>query len=414
MERILDFDVIVIGAGASGVFCSIQIAEANPNLKILILEKSETILHKVRISGGGRCNVTNGCEHNKQLLAGYPRGSKFLSHVFKQFNNKDTRKWFEDRGVPIKIEKDNRAFPISDSSDTIIELFKKLIDQYGITIRTKHEVINFEPDPFGYRVDIENKMVLHSKFIVLATGGAQREIQLDYFKKLNINTISPVPSLFTLKINDHKLRDLMGISVPNAIINLPKYQIKEQGPVLITHWGISGPAVLKFSAWSARVLNELNYSFELKINWLGEKNQELVSSKIVLFQKEHRNAKMINRNPFELPSRLWEYFISVASISFEKKYDEMSNKDLNKLVESLTNSTYSINGKTTYKEEFVTAGGVDLEEIDVHTMECKKFPNLYILGELLDIDGITGGYNFQNAWSGAFVAAQDIVRKTKY
>lgn len=404
--------IAIIGGGASGVFCAIKLAE-NKNTAIHIFEKSNELLKKVKISGGGRCNVTHLYLSPAQFTKNYPRGAKIQKNNFDIFSPNDLVYWFQKRGVALKIEKDGRIFPTTNSSQTIIDCFQKELKKPNIQIHLNTEILelNKENNAFSVRTPSETQFF---DIIIIAMGGAQKAREMDFFNlSLAHPIIQTVPSLFTFKIEDKSLTNLMGLSVQGAQIKILSSSFKETGPVLITHWGLSGPAILKLSAWGAFYLHEKKYQFEISINWLGTEKELDVQKRIETNKKLHGNALVSNFKPETIPNRLWEYFLSKAEIAPTKLWRDLSKKDENKLIQTLTNQIFSINGKTTYKDEFVTAGGIDLEAIDSRSMESLLHPNLYFIGEILNIDGITGGFNFQNAWTSAIVAAKHILSKER-
>jgi predicted Rossmann fold flavoprotein len=404
--------IAIIGGGASGVFCGIKLAE-NKNATIHIYEKSSELLKKVKISGGGRCNVTHQYISPAQFTKNYPRGAKIQKNNFDIFSPNDLVYWFQKRGIALKIEKDGRIFPTTNSSQTIIDCFQKELNKPNISVFLNTEIQDIKRENNNYTITSTKDAVIFD-IVVIATGGAQKERELNYFNlSLTHTTISTVPSLFTFKIDDKELTQLMGLSVQNAQIKIITSAFKEIGPLLITHWGLSGPAILKLSAWGAFFLHEKKYQFEISVNWLGDEKELDVQKRITTNRQLHGNALVTNFKPEPIPNRLWEYFLSKAEINPSKKWHDMSKKEENKLIQVLTNQLFSINGKTTFKDEFVTAGGVDTQAINTQTMESLTYPKLYFIGEVLNIDGITGGFNFQNAWTSAIVAAKHILSKDR-
>lgn len=402
-------DVIIIGGGAAGFFAAINSAQLNKNCSVLILEKSSKLLSKVRISGGGRCNVTHACFDNDLLVKNYPRGEKELRNVFSRFTTKDTIEWFQKRGVQLKTEADGRMFPESNSSETIIDCLLQEAQDSGVEIRLNTDIQLIdknEKEEFVVKDSLNN--LFTCKKLIVATGGNSKEQAYDWLKKLGHSIISPVPSLFTFNIPNHPITQLMGVSVPLAKVKIKAAKLETEGPLLITHWGLSGPAVLKASAIGARKLNELNYEFTVSISWLPKHTEEKVRIEFAN-QREEAAAKVVSANcPFELPKRLWEYFVSNADIDKNVRWADLTKKNSNDLIQSLLNNEYEVKGKTTFKEEFVTSGGIKLNEINFATMESKIVPHLYFAGEVMNIDGITGGFNFQNAWSSGWIAAKSL------
>lgn len=399
----------VIGGGAAGFFAGVNAARRYPKLKVTIFERSREVLSKVRISGGGRCNVTHHCFDPEIMAKAYPRGQKELRWAFEQFQAKDTVNWFEERGVELKTESDGRMFPVTDDSKTIIRCLKSEAQKYDVEVRTKTAVTEITPiDDNRYRVDLHGQQSMSYDTVVIATGGSNRSSKYDWLRELGHRIVKPVPSLFTFNFRHKIFEDLAGISVPDAAVAIKGTKFRHKGPILITHWGLSGPAVLKTSAWAARYLYKQEYRFVIKVNWLHPKTQQEVRE--VLNQLRNRNArkKITKQDQFPLPNRLWERFLELTEISKQLRWAELSNEQVHQLVQYLTNAEYEIQGKTTYKEEFVTSGGIPLDEVDMGTMESKIRPNLYFVGEVLNIDGITGGYNFQSAWTTGWIASKHI------
>ncbi len=402
------FKVAVIGGGAAGFFAAIQAKSNFPEALVILFEKSQKVLAKVKISGGGRCNVTNGCNSVSELIKGYPRGEKKLKSLFYTFNNLDTQNWFTQRGVALKTEEDGRVFPKSDSSQTIIDCLFKEINQLQIPVELGKEVVSLKPssnDKIEIQFKGESKSVFFDKVIV-ASGGSPKHSGLKWLEDLGHTIETPIPSLFTFNIPNNPIKELMGLSASNALVKIQGTKLNSQGPLLITHWGFSGPAVLKLSAFGARILHDLNYQYKIQVNWVGNKNAEMIKQQledelIAFPKKQIGNVKV-----FGFANRLWHFLVSKSGISIDKIGQEIGKKQINKLIEVLTNDIYEVSGKTTFKEEFVTCGGVSLENVDLQTMQSKVVKNLYFAGEVLDIDGITGGYNFQAAWSTGFVAGK--------
>ena len=401
------FDLIVIGGGAAGFYGAIQAAELRPGIRILILEKSGKLLSKVRVSGGGRCNVTHDCPDPRKLSQHYPRGERDLRLVFKQYNALDTRRWFASKGVELKVEEDGRMFPVTDRSETIIDCFLSEAARLSISIETNAEV-------FGIRTEADGRFVVEAAAgrmytalqVLIAAGGSPKAEAYTFIKRLGHNIKPLIPSLFTFNDKEKWISDLMGVSVSDAEVRIVATKFKQRGPLLITHWGLSGPAVIKLSAWAAEYLHSVGYDFRILVSWIGHVKEEDIRS-VLLAQKDIHGKRKIYANPmFGLPQRLWVRLCSLAEISDEKIWGELAHRNLNRLLEHLIRCPFHIRGKTTFKEEFVTCGGVDLQEVDLHTMESKLVKGLYFAGEVLNIDGETGGFNFQAAWSTAFVAAR--------
>ena len=394
--------VIVIGGGAAGYFTAINAKEKNPELEIIILEKGKEVLQKVKISGGGRCNVTHACFEPKELVKFYPRGEKELLGPFHQFMTGDTFEWFENRGVPLKIEDDHRVFPEANTSQAIIDSFQRAIDKLQIKVFTNHGVSSVAPQ--------ENKWIVYTKDqvfeadqLVIAAGSSKKVWQ--FCETLGHTIVTPVPSLFTFNINDKRLVDLLGTSVPNATVKISNTTLEASGPLLITHWGMSGPAVLKLSAFGARILADKNYQYNVEVNWLSRPTAKVLNILLNLKKKEPRKT-VILKSPFnEISKRLWERFVVASDITTAQNWADVKNIQLEKLANQLTKGVFNANGRTTFKDEFVTAGGIDLKEINFKRFESKKHKNLFFVGEVLNIDAVTGGFNFQNAWTGGYICA---------
>ncbi len=401
---------IIIGGGAAGFFCAVNLARLQPQMKVIILEKSSKLLSKVKISGGGRCNVTHACFDINDMSNRYPRGRNFVKKIFHQFFTTDTIAWFKERGVAIKAEKDGRMFPVTDSSQTIIDCLLKEANKYQVDIRMNVEVTGMEQQQQQIVCTTRNGEKLVADHVCVAAGGYPKSTMFDWLIQTGHTIANPVPSLFTFNIPGHSITSLMGVSVPDARVKIAGTKLEQQGPVLITHWGLSGPAVLKLSAWGARELQEKNWHYEVLINWLPQYKEPELRELLLQVKEEQKQQKITGRNPFELPNRLWEFFVTEAGINKEVKWADVPVKLLNRLIVILNNYSLPVKGKTTYKEEFVTAGGIQLQDIDANTMMSKLVPNLFFAGEITDVDGITGGYNFQYAWTTGWVAANHIAR----
>jgi len=394
---------VVIGGGAAGFFAAITIAEKNPDIEVIILEKGKEVLQKVRVSGGGRCNVTHACFDPKELCEFYPRGKKELLGPFHQFMTGDTMEWFENRGVTLKIEADNRVFPVSNSSQTIIDCLMNSAEKAGVQLMLSQHVKIISRINNQYKITTSSDEFIANKLII-AAGSSPKFWEL--IAKLGHTIIPPVPSLFTFKINDVRIKEIPGVSVPNATVSIAKSSFESSGPLLITHWGISGPAVLKLSAFGARFLAEKKYQYNVHVNWLSKK-VPTVLNKLKILKKENPKKLIILKSVFkDIPKRLWENLVLASEIKKEQRWADLSNRQLENLANQLTNTTFNANGKTTFKEEFVTAGGVDLKEINFKRFESKLHKNLFFAGEILNIDAVTGGFNFQNAWTGAYIAGK--------
>jgi predicted Rossmann fold flavoprotein len=402
------YDIIIVGGGAAGFFTAINIVEKNPKLKVAILERGKTVLEKVRISGGGRCNVTHACFVPNDLAKFYPRGEKELRGPFHQFCTGDTIDWFEKHGVELKIEDDGRMFPTSDSSQTIIDCFLSATKKFGIQVLTGQSVQSiFNPEVSGddfWKVETNHEQFLCQKLIM--TTGSNPKIW-DMLHQLGHTIVSPVPSLFTFNIKDSRIKDLMGLSA-FAKVKVKGSKLEASGPLLITHWGMSGPGILRLSAWGARELFDKQYQFILQVNWLNEATFEEAMDSLKELKQLHAKKAVSKKSPFEFPNRLWESLVLASNIDSEIKWADVSKKQLTDLANQLTNGEFKVNGKSTFKEEFVTAGGIDLKEINFKTMESKLHENLFFAGEIVNIDAITGGFNFQNAWTSGFIVAQSV------
>jgi predicted Rossmann fold flavoprotein len=400
--------VMIIGGGAAGFFTAINAKEMNPELDITILEKGKEVLQKVKISGGGRCNVTHACFEPKELVQFYPRGEKELLGPFHQFMTGDTFEWFENNGIPLKIEKDNRVFPESNSSQTIVDCFLNKTKRLGISVLKNHGVTTIQKQANSWLV-ITKKQQFVCDAVVMAAGSSKKVWELS--KALRHSIISPVPSLFTFNIKDNRIKDLLGISVPNATVQLEDTNLEASGPLLITHWGMSGPAILKLSAFGARVLAEKNYEYQVQVDWLSRPTHKIVNVLLNL-KKKHSKKQVIVRSPFEeIPKRLWERFVLATTVKTTFNWADVSHEQIDALANQLTKSIFTAKGKSTFKEEFVTAGGVDLKEINFKNFESKLHNNLFFVGEVLNIDAVTGGFNFQNAWTGGWLCSKALASR---
>lgn len=396
-----DCDAIVIGGGAAGFFAAIHAAENGA--RVVILEKTTKLLSKVKVSGGGRCNVTHDCDYPSQLVKFYPRGLKSLKKSFGKFDVYDTRHWFESRGVKLKTESDGRVFPISDNSQSIIDCLMKEVESKGIEIRTKSEVTELKPHENGFSLELKNGDSLTADKVIVTVGGYPKSDSYQWLRDLGLKIVEPVPSLFTFNVPDSDMKDLQGLSVDNGIVSVPGSKWKDDGPILITHWGFSAPAVIKLSAWAAVDLHSRNYRFPIHINWTGH-SEENVRTTLQDMRKNHPTKQIASNPQFEISKRLWERLCRKAEISETLKYADLPAKTMNRFIEILVRCPYQVDGKTTFKEEFVTAGGVDLSEVDLSTFESKKHSGLFFAGEVLNADGVTGGYNFQHAWTSGYLA----------
>ncbi|WP_366185203.1 NAD(P)/FAD-dependent oxidoreductase [Flavobacterium ovatum] len=399
-----NFDIIIVGGGAAGFFTAINIAEKNKKLKIAILERGKEVLSKVRVSGGGRCNVTHACFEPNELVKFYPRGEKELRGPFHQFCSGDTIEWFEKHGVELKIEDDGRMFPVSNSSQTIIDCFLQATQKLGISVLTGQSVQSIYKKEGFWQIETQSEKYLTEK-LILATGSNPKVWEM--LQNFGHVIVAPVPSLFTFNIKDARIKDLPGVSAL-ATVTVKDTKLTSTGPLLITHWGMSGPAILKLSAWGARILYDKNYQFTIFVNWLNDLDSDDVEKILKGLKLENAKKMVSKKSPFELTNRLWESLVLASGIQPETKWADLSKIQMQQLISQLTKGTFQVNGKSTFKEEFVTAGGINLKEINFKTMESKLHSNLYFAGEIVNIDAITGGFNFQNAWTSGFILANGI------
>ena len=397
----------IIGGGAAGFFSAIAVKESHPEAKVVIIEKSKQLLSKVKISGGGRCNLTNACDP-QDLYQAYPRGGRSLKKAFHLFNNKDCVQWFESRGVALVTQADNCIFPVSQDSQSIIDCLLKECKRLGIEIQKGLAVKFIKPIGEQFELGFDTDNVLSGTFdkLIVTTGGSPQRKGLEWLEELNHKIESPVPSLFTFNMPNEAVTKLMGIVVENAQVSLPGTKLKSEGPLLITHWGMSGPAILKISAFGARLMSEKDYNFNILVNWVNQSSNDRLIADLNKIIKENTNKILANYRPYALPDRLWQFLLIKGDLSPQKRWGELGKKGLNKLLNLLTNDEYAVKGKTTFRDEFVTCGGVSLKSVDMASMQSKKYKNLYFAGEVLDIDAITGGYNLQAAWSTGFLAGQ--------
>ncbi|KQK27117.1 flavoprotein [Chryseobacterium aquaticum] len=394
--------IIIIGGGASGFFCAANLDEKK--YKITILEQNSDVLQKVKISGGGRCNVSHACFDPKELVQFYPRGNKELVSVFIKFQPGDTMEWFENRKISLKIENDNRVFPESNSSQTIINTFLNEIQKKNVEVKTKCSVKEIEKQNEKYLVKT-SLGDFPADYVVYTTGSSPKSLKM--IESLGHKIIDLVPSLFTFNIKDDLLKDLLGTSFEMAETSIPKLKTEESGPLLITHWGLSGPAILKISAWEAINLAKVKYNFEIQVNFISkdiDEAEELFQNFKISNPKKSIGSSKI----FEVTNRFWQRILEVSKVDSNKQIANISGKEMQTILENLCKKKFQVTGKSTYKDEFVTAGGVDLKEINFKNMSSKLLPNFYIAGEVLNIDAVTGGFNFQACWSEAWLIAQDL------
>ncbi|MCB0695810.1 MAG: NAD(P)/FAD-dependent oxidoreductase [Chitinophagaceae bacterium] len=401
--------IAIIGAGAAGCFAAANIPYQKER-EVVVFEKTNKVLQKVKVSGGGRCNVTHACFDIPELLKRYPRGQRFLRKTLYQFTPQDTIDWFQSRGVKLKTEDDGRMFPVSDDSQTIIDCIWQQMQINKAQVRYGKAVEKIEPLAEGGRLTFKDGSDYVADRVLIACGGFPKLEQFKWITETGHTIQSPVPSLFTFNIPKHPVTELMGVSVPMVTVKIQGSKISETGPILITHWGLSGPVVLRCSAWGARELHERNYDFKILVNWLNDHKEHDVREQISRLRQEQGKQLVHGRNPFGLPKRLWEYMLQQCGIGEETRWGELPAKVQNKMVTILVSNEYYVSGKTTFKEEFVTSGGVTLSEVDAQSVSSKIVRGLYFAGEIMDVDGITGGYNFQHAWSSGYIAAQNMIK----
>jgi len=398
-------NIAIIGGGAAGFFAALSAKKHFPKAQVTIYEKSGKVLSKVKISGGGRCNVTHACFSNRELAAFYPRGENYLRKAFEQFNAQSTVEWFESRGVKLKTYPDNCIFPQSNDSQSIIDCFLKEAVDLGVEIKLNQSITHLDTEANGFTLYTRDTHY-HADKIIVTTGGQPKRSGLEWLEKLGHEIIEPIPSLFTFNMPQNPIRELMGNVVEKATVKVEGTKLMGKGPLLVTHWGMSGPAILQLSAWGARILAERNYEFAILVNWLDELKEDALRAQFQKIIQEHEGKKVANLNPFPMTSRLWNFLLQKSEIHPEMRWKDLGKKNINKLVNTLLNDRYEVSGKTTFKEEFVTAGGIALSDVDFKTMQSKKVPGMFFAGELLDIDGITGGFNFQAAWTTGFIAGK--------
>ncbi len=404
--------IIIVGAGAAGFFAAINFAEQNPESEVIILEKSSKVLAKVKISGGGRCNVTHACFDPSELVGFYPRGNKALLGPFHRFMTGDVFDWFEKRDVPLKIEDDNRVFPESNSSKTIIDCFENAAHEAGVKVHMNQGVRSLRLEDNGQWIVETQEKEYKADRVVYTSGSSVQAWEI--LKTLGHKIVDPVPSLFTFNISDNRISEIPGVSMPKARVKVlglsKKDKLEENGPLLVTHWGLSGPAVLKLSAWGARTFHGLNYRFEIHVNWIASEfdRRDDLMEHFAELKETSAKQKVYGTPKFDVPKRLWRKLCKAAGIDEVKNWADLSNKQLNGFAGQLTECTFKVEGKSTFKDEFVTSGGIDLSEVDFKRFESKLFPNLFFAGEVLNIDAVTGGFNFQNAWTGGWIVAESM------
>ena len=399
--------IAVIGGGAAGFFAALSVKKHHPQYRVSLFEKTDKVLAKVKISGGGRCNVTNSTKDLNSLIKAYPRGGKKLKNIFYRFTTQDTYEWFENRGVALKTEADGRVFPVSNNSQSIIDCLLSEAEKLGISIHYQTAVAHLEKNRDQWLLYFKHtESPIAFEAVIVASGGSPKEQGFKWLKDLGHEIKTPVPSLFTFNLPKEPITELTGLVVEHAVVKIKGQGIESTGPLLITHWGFSGPAVLVASSHGARQLAETNYHFEIEVNWLNERNTQDLFQQLQKIILQHPLKTIVNQKGFPLPQRLWQFLLEKSNLSIEKRWNEFGYKNARRLIELLTHDTYKVSGKTTFKEEFVTCGGVSLESIHLKTLESKEAQGLYFAGEVLDIDGVTGGYNFQAAWSTGYIAGQ--------
>ena len=399
--------IAIIGGGAAGFFAALSAKKHFPDARVCVYEKTSKFLGKVKISGGGRCNVTNATFNKRILSENYPRGEKLLRKAFEQFDAKDTVDWFESRDVALKTYPDQCIFPLSNDSQSIIDCFWYEARKLGVELFTSQGVDAIKRTKNSFQLHFKDSEMEVDRVIV-TVGGQPKFSGLQWLADIGHQIVPPVPSLFTFNMPQDPIRELMGIVVEKAVVRIEGQKLIGRGPLLITHWGMSGPAILQLSAWGARILAEKEYHCSILVNWLEDEKEEGLRAQIKQIIKDHGSKMMSNHNPFPMPNRLWVFLLAKNEIDPSGRWHDLAGKSLNKLVNTLINDRYEVKGKTTFKEEFVTAGGVDLAEIHVNTMESTVCPGLFFAGEVMDIDGITGGFNFQSAWTTGFIAGKNV------
>lgn len=400
--------IAIIGAGAAGCFAGANIPYKEGR-EVVIFEKSNKALQKVKVSGGGRCNVTHDCHDIPVLIDKYPRGKRFLKKTLYQFPPQKTIDWFKERGVELKVESDGRIFPTSDSSQTIINCLHDQLQKNKVKVEYSKAVTSIKPENGTCIITFSDKYTYVADKVLISCGGFPKTEQYRWLLDIGHNIEQPVPSLFTFNIPKHPITELMGISVEHVTVRFQGSKIKESGPILITHWGLSGPVTLRCSAWGAKELSDRNYDFNIFINWLDDISEEALKDSLISIRQYNGKQLVANKNPFGLPKRLWEYIITSCDVNADVKWGDLPAAAQNKLIKKLVNDEYRVSGKTTFKEEFVTCGGVKLSEINPQTLESRVVAGLYFAGEILNVDGITGGFNFQHAWSSSYIAAKHMI-----
>ncbi|MFZ1695101.1 MAG: NAD(P)/FAD-dependent oxidoreductase [Flavobacteriales bacterium] len=397
--------IAIIGGGAAGYMAAISAKTHRPDAEVLLLEKSDKLLSKVRISGGGRCNVTHDCPEPRKLARHYPRGEAFLRKVFAQWGQPETVQWFAQQGVQLKTESDGRMFPSTESSQTVIDALQGAAEKLGVRVRLSCAVSRMERVDEVWQLATPQGSLQVDRMIV-ASGGSPKAEGLEWLRALGHEVVAPVPSLFTFNLTDERIRELMGVVAPNVRLRIEGTKLESNGPLLITHWGFSGPVVLRLSAFGARALHERNYAYTVRVHWLGDVNEQQAREQLLAEAAAHPKRQLANATGFGLPARLWSYLLERSGLQPDKPLSELGPRLLARLLDVLTNDKYAAQGKTTFKEEFVTAGGISLAQVDPLTLQSTVQTGLHFAGEVLDIDGITGGFNFQAAWSTGWLAGR--------
>lgn len=398
--------LVVIGGGAAGFFCAVNAGRLHPHLEVVLLEKTGKLLSKVKVSGGGRCNVTHALDSIAEMVKRYPRGTQFLKKSFSHFFVPDTIRWFAERGVTLKTEDDGRMFPDTDSSQSIIDCLLHEADRYRVNVRMHADVASITRKGETWMLQMQDGSTLAAEYVCVATGGYAQLEKFSWLRDAGHTIEPPAPSLFTFNMPKNPVTELMGVSVQKAQVKIAGTKLQETGPLLITHWGMSGPVVLRLSAWGARILQDQQYTFTLLVNWLPDYNENSLRDFWPTLRFDMGGQPLYNKNPFGLPQRLWHFLLQQAGLHEDLRWSEIPGKEQNKLIRLLTAMDFPVKGKTTFKEEFVTCGGVRLSEIDANSMQSRVAPGLYFAGEIMDVDGITGGFNFQHAWTSGWIAAQ--------
>lgn len=403
------YDLIVVGGGAAGVFCAVNAAGMRPGLQVVVIERSAKLLAKVRVSGGGRCNVTHDCQELEAMSRCYPRGARFIRKAFHQFFTCDTIQWFRQRGVALVTEPDGRMFPSTNRSETIVGCLLQEAERLGVAFQLQADLVSLQPTGDGFRLSLRDGQMLSGRKVCIASGG-MRSQGPSWLSDLGHSLVEPVPSLFTFNLPGHDICGLTGLSVADAGVRVEGSKAMHRGALLITHWGLSGPAILKASAWEARSLHGVGYCFPFQVQWLAGHTLTDVNASLAAMRKHHGSAMVWSKSIFPLPLRLWQFLATMSGITQGLRWADMTASQRDRLSAHLLSHRFQADGQTVFKEEFVTAGGISTQEVEASTMESRKMPGLYFAGEVLDVDGITGGYNFQHAWTSGWVAAAHISR----